>query len=97
VSQLPIHKLTLYKQGIGYFERRGEIEGDKVSLVVPLANINDTLKSLTIVPHDGSQVFGVDYETPADRDKVLQDLSVRLADRSSLVDLLASLRGSRVS
>lgn len=44
MSQLPIRKLTLYKQGIGYFERQGSYEGTTVSLIVPRENINDTLR-----------------------------------------------------
>ena len=96
MSQLPIRKLTLYKQGIGYFERQGALDGTTVSLIVPRENINDTLKSLHIVDQSGGQVLGVDYETPADKETVLNELSVKLNDRSSMVDLLHSLRGSRV-
>lgn len=97
MSQLPIRKLTLYKQGIGYFERQGQIEGNRISLVVPRDGINDVLKSLTIAIRQGGQVLGIDYETPEDKQQVLNELLVKLADRASLVDLLSSLRGSRVT
>ena len=96
MSQLPIRKLTLYKQGFGYFEREGSFDGVNVSLIVPRENINDTLKSLHINDQLGGQVLGVDYETPSDKETVLNDLSVKLRERSSMVDLLQSLRGSRV-
>jgi hypothetical protein len=96
MSQLPIRKLTLYKQGIGYFERQGTLEGITVSLVVPRGDINDTLKSLHILDRSGGQVLGVDYETPSDKETILNDLPIKLKDRSSMVDLLQSLRGSRV-
>ena len=97
MSQLPIHKLTVYKQGIGYFERQGKVEDSRISLVVPRDGINDVLKSLTIAIRQGGQVLGIDYETPEDKQQVLNALSVKLADRASLVDLLSSLRGSRVT
>jgi hypothetical protein len=71
MSQLPIRKLTLYKQGIGYFERQGQIEGNRISLVVPRDGINDVLKSLTVAVHQGGRVLGIDYETPEDKQQVL--------------------------
>jgi signal transduction histidine kinase len=96
MSQLPIRALRLYKQGIGYFERRGEIQGETVSLVIPRETTNDALKSLNITVHRGGPLLSVDYETPEDKNKILAELSIKIADRSSLVDLLNSLRGSRV-
>jgi signal transduction histidine kinase len=96
MAELPIRSLTLWKQGIGYFVRRGLVEERMVSLVVSRTATNDLLKSLNIVVHAGGQVLSVDYETPEDKNNVLSDLSVKLADRSSLVDLLVSLRGSHV-
>lgn len=96
-TQLPIRALTLYKQGIGHFTRRGVVEDRVVSLVVPRGATNDLLKSLNIVVHEGGQVVSVDYETPEDKTKVMGDLSVKLGDRASLVDLLVSLRGTQIT
>ena len=96
MSQLPLRKLTLYKQGIGYFERKGEFSGSNISLIVPRENINDTLKSLQINDQKNGKILGVDYETPSDKESVLGELSVKLSERSSMVDLLQSLRGSHV-
>lgn len=97
MALLPIQRLTLWKQGFGYYERRGRITEREISLIVPRAATNDVLKSLNIVVHEGGQFISVDYETPEDKQQVLSDLSVKLRDRSSLVDLLVSLRGSQVT
>src|SRR5688572_2892937 len=97
MAQLPIRQLTLWKQGIGYFERRGGIEEPTVTLVVPRNAANDVLATLHVDLTDGSHVVSVDYETPEDKSKQLEDLSVKLADRSSMVDLVVSLRGSLVT
>ncbi len=97
MSKLPIHKLTLYKQGIGFFERRGEPERASISLVVPRGSINDVLKSITVALPRGGRLLGIDYETPADKQKALGEISVKMTDRSSMVDLLSSLRGSRIA
>lgn len=59
MSQLPIHKLTVYKQGIGYFERQGQVEDSRISLVVPRDGINDVLKSLTIAIRQGGRFWAL--------------------------------------
>jgi archaellum component FlaC len=97
MSKLPIRKLTLYKQGIGFFERRGQPEQALVSLVIPRDSINDVLKSVAVVLPQGGRVLGVDYETPEDKQKAMDEVAVKMQDRSSMVDLLSSLRGSRVT
>ncbi|MCP5100622.1 MAG: hypothetical protein GY943_34160 [Chloroflexi bacterium] len=97
MNQLPIRRLTLYKQGIGYYERQGRINNQIVTLVVPLDGINDVLKSLNVTVQGSGQLLGVDYETPEDKQKRLDGLSVKLSDRSSLIDLLSSLRGRLVT
>jgi len=97
MPQPTIRDLTLYKQGIGYFIRRGEVEDRTISLVIPREATNDVLKSLNVIVHSGGQVLGVDYETPEDKAQVLSELSVKIASRSSLVDLLTSLRGAQVT
>jgi hypothetical protein len=97
MAQLPIRKLTLYKQGIGYFERQGAVQGTTVSLVVPREATNDVLKSLVVSVVRGGQLLSIDYDTPEDKTKLLDELSVKLNPRSSMVDLLASLRGSSIS
>ncbi len=96
MAQLPIQRLTLWKQGVGYFERRGQVSERELLLTVPRSATNDVLKSFNVVVHDGGQVYSVDYETPEDKQRVLADLAVKTFDRSSLVDLLSSLRGSPV-
>lgn len=97
MALLPIQRLTLWKQGFGYYERRGRVTEREISLIVPRAATNDVLKSLNIVVHEGGQFISIDYETPEDKHQVLSNLSVKLGDRSSLIDLLASLRGSQVT
>ncbi|MBN1311756.1 MAG: hypothetical protein JXB30_10075 [Anaerolineae bacterium] len=97
MAQLSIRRLTLFKQGIGYFERRGDVEEQTISLVVPREATNDVLKSLNVMVYGPGQVLSVDYETPADKARVLSDLPIQLEDRSSMLDLLTSLRGADVT
>ena len=47
--RLPITSITLYRSGVGYFERHGMIKsGDSVQLRFAQDEINDMLKSMVI-------------------------------------------------
>ena len=60
----PIRVLTLYKQGIGYFERRGAVAASEVALSVPRCGTNHVLKSLDIVVYQGGPISSVDFIDP---------------------------------
>ncbi|MBE2222141.1 MAG: hypothetical protein IAF02_11400, partial [Anaerolineae bacterium] len=97
MSTLPITRMTLYKHGVGFFERRAELTGAEVSLSFRVEEMNDILKSLTAIDWGDGQVLGIDYATPQSREERLAGCSVRLSDTRSLRDLLVGLRGRRVS
>jgi len=93
---LPITHMTLYKHGVGFFERRGNVQGEKVDLSFRVEEMNDILKSLTAIDWGGGKVLGIDYATPKSREEQLAGCSVNLADTRSLRDLLIGLRGRRI-
>ncbi len=97
MAQLPITRMTLYKHGVGFFERRAQLSGEEVELSFRVTEMNDILKSLTAIDWGGGQVLGVDYATPQSREERLAGCSIRLDDDRSLRDLLACLRGRRVA
>ena len=96
MTTIPITHVTLYKHGVGYFERRARLSGEEVSLTFRVEEMNDVLKSLTAIDWGDGQVLGVEYPSPQSRDELLAGCSIRLSDSRSLQDLLASLRGRRV-
>jgi hypothetical protein len=96
MTHLPITHITLYKHGVGFFERRAELSGEKVELSFRVEEMNDILKSLTVIDWGEGQVLGVDYATPQSREERLAGCSIRLSDARSLRDLLVGLRGRRV-
>lgn len=96
MTTLPITRMTLYKHGVGYFERRARLEGAEVSLSFRVEEMNDLLKSLTVIDWGEGQVLGIDYATPQSREERLAGNSIRLGDTRSLRDLLAGLRGREV-
>ncbi|MBX7235451.1 MAG: hypothetical protein K1X65_13785 [Caldilineales bacterium] len=97
MSNLPITHMTLYKHGVGFFQRRAALSGDKVDLTFRVAEMNDVLKSLTAIDWGAGQVLGVEYATPQSREERLAGCSIRLSDARSLGDLLVGLRGRRVT
>lgn len=96
MTNLPITHLTLYKHGVGFFERRAHLSGEEVDLSFRVEEMNDVLKSLTAIDRGGGQVLGLEYATPISRDERLAGCSIRLADDRSIRDLLTGLRGRRV-
>lgn len=96
MATLPITHMTLYKHGVGFFERRAELSGEEVELSFRVEEMNDILKSLTTIDWGGGQVLGIDYATPQSREERLAGCSIHLGDDRSLRDLLVSLRGRRV-
>ncbi len=97
MSHLPIKRMTLYKHGVGFFERRATLSAEKVELSFREEEMNDILKSITAIDWDGGQVLGIDYATPQSREERLAGCSIRLDDDRSLQDLLVGLRGRRVT
>jgi hypothetical protein len=97
VTNLAITHLTLYKHGVGFFERRAQLTGEAVELSFRVEEMNDILKSLTAIDWGGGQVLGLEYATPQTREERLAGCSIRLGDDRSLRDLLVGLRGRRVA
>jgi len=48
-SELKITKVVLYQSGVGYFERRGRIHSNVLTLRIRPDQVMDVLKSLTVV------------------------------------------------
>lgn len=93
---LPVKEMVLYKHGIGFFVRAGEVSGTQIVLNFRVDEINDVLKSLAVFDRSGGQVLGVDYQTPMDRDDRLKNSSINLAANHSLTDLIEGVRGRQV-
>ncbi len=95
---LPIKKVVLYKHGVGYFEREGEVHGDeKVDLLFKSTEMNDVLKSLTVLDLSGGIVSSISYESTKPVEKQLEDIEIRLPDGHAVTGLLSQVKGANVS
>ena len=96
-AELPVRKVILYKHGIGYFERGGEIPaGQSARLDFKASEMNDVLKSLTINDLTGNSVAGVRYDSSLSLASKLAEFPFKLGDRSPLTDFLDQLKGARI-
>jgi len=97
-SGLVVSKVVLSKNGVGYFERRGKVEGQtSVELFFKTADMNDVLKSLTMIDRSqGGLVSSISYESTKPLEEQLHEISLSLNNNSTLVDLLAQLKGTSV-
>lgn len=94
---LPVRKVVLYKNGMGYFEHVGAIRGRQtVEIVLPSAQLNDVLKSLTVIDLGRGQVTGVTYDSTAPLDRRLRELPIDLNKAGGLVGFLNQIRGTEV-
>jgi len=95
---LPIRRVVLFKHGVGYFEREGNVEGDvSIDLAFKAAEMNDVLKSLTVLDLGEGHVSSISYESTLPTEKRLEDVALRLPDGNSLSGLLEQVKGARVA
>jgi len=65
-ANLPIKRVVLYKNGIGYFEHLGRVrDNQEVTVSFTSGQLNDVLKSLTVLDLNGGRITGVAYGSAA--------------------------------
>jgi hypothetical protein len=96
-AKLPIRRVVLYKNGVGYFEHLGRVRGRQdVHIDFTSAQLNDVLKSLTVLDLSGGRITGVDYNSEAPLARRLATLRLALGERPTVMEFLLALRGARV-
>src|SRR5438046_5212540 len=63
-ADLPVRQVVLYKHGVGYFERSGQLAaGESARLDFKATEMNDVLKSLTVEEKGGGKITGLRYDS----------------------------------
>ena len=97
ITSLPVKKVVLYKNGVGYFEHSGRVWGNQdLRIEFTTAQLNDVLKSLTLVDLNGGRISAVHYNSVAPLDVQLRGLQIPLGEDVTSAALLIALRGTRV-
>ena len=96
-AKLPVRRVVLYKNGVGYFEHLGHVRGSQdVHVDFTSAQLNDVLKSLTVLDLSGGRITGVDYNSEAPLARRLATLRLSLGERPTTAEFLGALRGARL-
>jgi hypothetical protein len=94
---LPVHKVVLYKNGVGYFEHAGSVQGNqRVAIDFTSSQLNDVLQSLTVLDEGGGRVAGINYNSTTPLEQQLKTLSLGLKDFPSTIAVYQALRGQRL-
>src|SRR6202140_2843521 len=73
--RLPVKRVVLYKNGVGYFEHSARVDGNQeLGIDFTTAQLKDVLKSLTVVDLGDGRISGVRYNSIAPLDERLKTL-----------------------
>ncbi len=96
-AQLPIKRVVLYQNGIGYFERQGKLKGNLLTLQIRPSQINDLLKSLTVIDRNEGRAMSVSLPLEKTSAQILSELPEQVRGAGGLLDVLRVFRGARVT
>lgn len=92
---VPLTSITLYRSGVGYFQRTGMVSGNaSIQLRFKTEQINDILKSMVLLDLGGGQIDAVSYSSKEPLEKRLAAFAVNIADGPDMPKLLSRLRGA---
>ncbi|MBO4351236.1 MAG: hypothetical protein J6A01_09870 [Proteobacteria bacterium] len=93
--ELPVSRVVMYQSGIGYVERAATVSGNELVLRIRPDQINDILKSLTVI--DRGKGSPVSISLPVDRDTLDSLAQIPEQVRSGGIRaLLGAFRGANV-
>jgi hypothetical protein len=96
-SRLPVKRVVLYKNGVGYFEHSARVHGNQeLAIDFTTAQLNDVLKSLTVMDLGEGRISGVRYNSIAPLEERLKTLRLPFGEQVTRTDFLTAMRGSRV-
>ncbi len=96
-ADLPVREVVLYKHGVGYFERFGELKaGDTARLDFKAEDMNDVLKSLTVTDRAGGKIGSVRYDASESLEKRLENFPFAVGDELSMAAFLDQMKGARI-
>ncbi len=96
-ADLPVKQVTLYKHGIGYFERAGTVPaGEEVRLDFKNTDMNDVLKSLIVFDANGGKISGIRYDSNATLEQQLEKYPFTIGRNQMLSAFLDRLKGAHL-
>lgn len=94
---VPLGKVVLFTSGVGYFEHRGEVDGDaKIEMRFNVDDINDLLKSMVLEDRGGGKISTVTYGSRDPITKTLKTFPIDLTNNPTIGDILNQVRGQKI-
>lgn len=95
-TNLPIKNVVLFSSGVGYFQRKGEVDGNvRVDLTFQVRDINDLIKSMVVQDEKGL-VSAVSYDSLDPVERTLKSYAVNLTNNPTFGAILTQMRGEKV-
>jgi hypothetical protein len=96
-ASLPVTRVSLYKNGVGFFEHSGQVTGSQaVTIDFTTAQLNDVLQSLTAIDLNGGRIVGAGYNSTTPLEEQLKALPLALGEDPTSIDFYNAIRGARV-
>ena len=96
-NALPVRRVVLYKNGVGYFEHLGRVRGNQaVTIDFTSGQLNDVLKSLTTLDLGNGRITGITYNSDAPIGQQLAAVGLPIGEASSLSEFYGAVRGARL-
>src|SRR5262245_23767512 len=103
-QSLPLRRVTLYSNGVAYFERRGTVTGRaEINLSFKQSQVDDVLKSLVVLDLGRGRVGAVSYNSSAPSSARLSEIPFSIDASTNgdaaggLAGVLEQLQGARVA
>jgi len=65
---LALRKVVIYRNGVGYFEREGHVQSDRVQFQVRKDEVGDFLATLAVLERGGSSVRSASFPLDVEAD-----------------------------
>jgi hypothetical protein len=96
-ADLPVRQVILYKHGVGFFERSGQLApGESARLDFKTSEMDDVLKSLVIEERGGGAIAGLRYDSSEPLARKLAEFPFHVDGSQPLSAILDQLKGARV-
>ncbi len=96
-AALPLRRVILYKNGIGYFEHSTKVKGSQeLHIDFTTGQLNDALASLTAYDLGGGQITSIRFNSIAPLSERLRALHLPINQQTTRQQFLNALRGTPV-
>ncbi len=93
-SDLPITRVVLYQNGVGYIERSGKIRGNKLNLRIRHDQVKDILKTLTVVDRRGGHAVSIALPVEKGRLEAMEELPPQVRNSGGILTIAQAFRGA---